>query len=101
MSFEMRQVVFTFLTEMRSQHTGKTNWSRKELLDFSNSLGFASIPTWILNDKSRRSSKRGEYLFPEMENDCSTLDIVKVVKDGRGRPRKNKNMVQQDSSVLV
>ena len=93
MSTEMRQVVYTYLINMRNSFRGKTVWSRKELLDFSKSIGFASIPTWILNDKSRRTIKRGEYLFPEMENDYTTLDIVVVKKDGRGRPRKNASAI--------
>lgn len=88
MSIQMRHVVYDFLINMRNSNLGKTDWTRKELLDFSISMGYASIPTWILNDPSRRI-KRGVYSFPEMGNDYTGLNIVKVNNDRRGRPRKN------------
>jgi len=89
---EMRWVVYSFLSAMRKTNLGKIDWTRKELLSFANSIGFAAIPTWILNDKSRRST-RGMYSFPEMHIEYAGLDNPIVIKDGRGRPRKNLSAV--------
>jgi hypothetical protein len=83
-----RPVQYGFLSQIRNMFPGKEKWTRKELHNFSISIGFSGIPSWILNDRSRRSS-RGIYGIPEVHLSDQEFKSLKVVGDGRGRPRKH------------
>lgn len=83
-----RPVQYGFLSQIRSMFPGKDKWTRKELHNFAISIGFSSIPTWITNDPSRRSS-RGIYSIPEILLSSEEFRNLKVIGDNRGRPRKN------------
>lgn len=90
----MKRSMYNFLVEMRSANFGKHLWTRTELQDFCNSIGYSTIPHWIVNDSNRRAS-RGNYKIPEMSmsNDDFQNLANNLIGDGRGRPRKNKSAV--------
>jgi hypothetical protein len=88
MMLSYRPVQYGFLKEIRSMFPGKTVWTRKELHNFSVSIGFSCIPTWITNDPQRRSS-RGVYSLPEVGMTKEDFVSLNVMGDTRGRPRKS------------
>lgn len=95
--------VYDFIVFMRNNSPGKTNWTRRELQNIAEMMGYASIPPKVFYDTNSQSRKqnRNDYYFAELAPDSDVLDNCDVVEEKRGRPRKNPTLFAKGSTVVI
>jgi hypothetical protein len=52
---------------------------RDKLNEMGIQFGFKSAPTWIVNDKTRKSDEYGVYVIPEIVEYADYLNTISVV----------------------
>lgn len=76
-----------FFTKTAEMFPGTVSFTRKQLLQVKDALGYSVIPVWITGDPARKVV-RGTYSLPECKMDLPSLPVT---DDTRGAPRKSQS----------
>jgi hypothetical protein len=76
-----------FFSKAKELFPNQASFSRKQLLQVKDALGYSVIPVWITGDAARKV-QRGMYSLPECTTDLTSLPVT---DDTRGAPRKSQS----------
>jgi hypothetical protein len=76
-----------FFSKAKELFPNQASFSRKQLLQVKDALGYSVIPVWITGDAARKVH-RGMYSLPECTVELTSLPVT---DDTRGAPRKSQS----------
>lgn len=76
-----------FFNMAKTMFPNQVSFTRSQLLQVKDALGYSVIPVWVTGDPVRKV-KRGTYSLPECMSDLTSLPVS---DDTRGAPRKSQS----------